>query len=283
MADHLGVSVLAVRLYRRGGTGISGSITKLLEQASKHQKPNHIKITKISPQEFKKIQEALGWSNKQMAKYLCVSVQSVSGYRNGAINIRGPVARLMEQASEHIKTMKMSPQEFKEKQKVLGWSNKQMAAHLGRSVATVSNYRRGATGIPIKIARLLEQASKRGNMKMSPQEFRKKQKVLGLNNRQMADYLGVPVSSVCNYRRGIGHIRRPIIRLLEQANGPIKVTKIAKMTPQEFKEKQKVLGLNNRQMAEHIGVSLAIMFNYRTGVTDIPIVTARLLEQAQME
>ena len=83
-----------------------------------------------------------------------------------------------------------------------------MAKYLGVSLAIVSNYRSGRTGIPIMATKLLAQANKHRKYdnikttKPTPQEFKEKQKALGLNNRQMAECLGVYPTTVTNYRSG---------------------------------------------------------------------------------
>ena len=100
---------------------------------------------------------------------------------------------------------------------------------------------------------------------MTPQEFKEKQKALGLNNNQMAECLGVYPTTVTNYRSGRTGIPVTIIKLLAQANKHNKHDNIktTKMTPQEFKEKQKALGWTNNQMAKYLGVSLIAVFYYQ--------------------
>ena len=108
---------------------------------------------------------------------------------------------------------------------------------------------------------------------MTPQEFKEKQKALGLNNNQMAECLGVYPTTVTNYRSG----RTGIPVTLAQANKHNKHDNIktTKMTPQEFKG-----GWTNNQMAKYLGVSLIAVFYYRSGRTGIPITATKLLAQA---
>ena len=162
MAECLGVYPTTVTNYRSGRTGIPVTIIKLLAQANKHNKHDNIKTTKMTPQEFKEKQKALGWTNNQMAKYLGVSLIAVFYYRSGRTGIPITATKLLAQANkrekrDNIKTTKMTPQEFKEKQKALGLNNRQMAECLGVYPTTVTNYRSGRTGAPRMVMLLLEQ------------------------------------------------------------------------------------------------------------------------------
>jgi transcriptional regulator with XRE-family HTH domain len=50
----------------------------------------------------------------------------------------------------------MTPDEFKRKQTVLGWTNAKMARHLGKTPQSISNYRNGRQKIPEHVQILLE-------------------------------------------------------------------------------------------------------------------------------
>ncbi len=293
MAEYLGVSIKTVHCYRTGRSGIPITVAKLLAQENKHNKHDNIKSPKMTPQEFKEKQKALGWDNNQMAEYLGVSIITVSYYRSGRTGIPITVAKLLAQENknnkhDNIKSPKMTPQKFKEKQKALGWTRMQMAEYLGVSIATVYGYRSGRAGVPIMATKLLAQANKhkkRDNIKspkMTPQEFKEKQKALGWTNDQMAEYLGVSITTVSCYRTGRTGIPITTTKLLAQANKHNKHDNIKspKMTPQEFKEKQKALGWTSMQMAEYLGVSIITVVNYRRGRTCAPITVAKLLAQA---
>ena len=50
---------------------------------------------RMLPAEFKRLQESVGWSNRKVADRLGVSDSSIDKYRSGAVEIPGPVARLL--------------------------------------------------------------------------------------------------------------------------------------------------------------------------------------------
>lgn len=52
----------------------------------------------------------------------------------------------------------MSPEQFKQRQDALGWTNAKMAKHLRKSAQSVSNYRNGRQSIPAHVDVMLEAA-----------------------------------------------------------------------------------------------------------------------------
>lgn len=60
----------------------------------------------MTPEQFKRLQDALGWTNAKMAKHLRKSAQSVSNYRNGRQTIPAHVQVMIDAA---LRTLRDAP------------------------------------------------------------------------------------------------------------------------------------------------------------------------------
>lgn len=63
----------------------------------------------MTPDEFKRRQTALGWTNAKMASHLRKTPQTVSNYRNNRQRIPEHVDVLLDAAIKNLRAQKVSP------------------------------------------------------------------------------------------------------------------------------------------------------------------------------
>jgi len=64
----------------------------------------------MTPQEFKRIQSALGWTNAKMAGHLRKTAQSISNYRNNRQAIPEHVNVLLDAALQKMRAASTTPE-----------------------------------------------------------------------------------------------------------------------------------------------------------------------------